>query len=217
MKKAKNVINIAIVISLCFVLLATIGPTKETVREPEEAWKNPEFQIKNTISSLLQSCFIAQIIESIIDKYGIVDRFGKYYPPDYAGAFINENGTLVVCLTTLDSVDKYRQYYSLAKEKMLEESDSHFTGLSIEISDYVTYELRKYSFAYLAMLQEILFEKMEDLSITATELDEDENVIRIGLKNFDDKEAVDDYLRKSEIDLQAVKYYKYVGTNKFFG
>ena len=112
MKTTKKIVSVTMIVSICFALFAPTGMAEITIHEPKDIWKNPEILAKNAIVSLLQSDFVKQMRESIIDEHGLVEREGKYYPSDYAGAFINEEGILIVCLTTFDAIGKYKEYYS---------------------------------------------------------------------------------------------------------
>ncbi len=163
--------------------------------------------------------FVAIELYSFLqDNAGNISVFGD----DYAGAFIDENDVLNVCI--LDSVNMKHYEKILGKEniknissellkEMISKDDAFMSDTLASLEDTsnnitIKYKVSKFSLKYLTEIENALKPNMSKLGIQVLFIDQSDNLVYIYVSNRECIEKVNEFLsnRIKGYDTTAVKY-----------
>lgn len=117
---------------------------------------------------------------------------GNMYVPDYAGAYMDVDGTLVVCVLDDAAVESYKSilttdvlnnYISSARSSTKQLGRTIGTNATISPNNLIRYETRTYSYNTLDAIQNSLNELMIYYEIASTSIIQQENTIHISTVN----------------------------------
>ena len=193
-------------IIMCLLLSINIFSTMASVTTINAEQLSPFYdvsRIKNSVSVEICSLF----------RKILWEEFGyEKYPNDFAGAYINDENSLVLVFTHGNS-DKYKFYITKEMIRQIIYYGKYMYSLSESTKNYiekniVSFVEKTFSYNYLIELQRGLNNVFLELDLIKTALNERTNTVDIYLKNWNSKDNVCEYLKKMNYSTDAVAFYK---------
>ena len=125
------------------------------------------------------------------------------YPDDYAGAYKDEEGNLIIGVTNEEAIPKYQEILSpqiiteaLDESRNLVRSSGYRMGMNAPISsnELVQYEVMPYSYNEIFAVHMLLGHAMWDLGISKTAIIDSENKLYVTLNSGTSAQSVLDYI-----------------------
>lgn len=202
MKKVTKRLSLMLAILFIFALFNAFAIAPETNEFLSEERISIEYQSNLAYSKILESFGVNAILIEGEDqsKYPEHPEYGEYY----AGAYLNDEGKLVVLLATEEN-NNYSNSNIISDEiqtsKEISKLSAELKNVAIEIKEIaedetVIFQTAKYSYAYLTELMDYFNSEFEKnvknpesiwSEITGFELLDDKNCISINILNLDDK------------------------------
>jgi len=206
------------------ILVASVVLVMSTGASVSAEQTNLSYSQKGKISSSLYNDFMKQLDSDVsTDGNSTTQTFlsqiktkengrrEKEYPQDYAGAYMDENGDLVICLTSKDAIKDYNRFFdnNIKKTKeQLQEQVKMNTISETYILNQVKYQLKDISLSSLITIQENLESKMSEFGINEIQISQKDNKILIFLYDLNKQSNINDYLIELGVNHEIIKYYK---------
>ena len=197
---------IYLLIVLCLVMTYIIYTNVDTDKEDGAVQKLNSLKMTEEESTVYGKA-LAQYDGVIINdrlmtafkkKYGVKDGKTERYPDNFAGTYINDNGKLVIQISSdIDTKLLNEEYSSYVDIKNIKNNDESFKAN--KLSDVVVYEKAEYSLNQLhEMMDNAVNILNEHFTVMGNYIDTLNNIIvlEIEQEEFDKIENIDDIIDK---------------------
>lgn len=132
-------------------------------------------------------------------------------PADYAGAYMDKEGYLVVCVTEDAAIARYEEFLSpevlqpyvqQAWEMVILKDDS----VTIQADDVIRYEIQTYPYFMLSGAQKLLNPVMKEYEIASTAIDQEKNILEVSTVNDELREEILAYLQEGGYPEEIVSF-----------
>lgn len=144
------------------------------------------------------------------EALGVIDPTTNLIPDDYAGAYIDENNELKICVTQGQAEKYAKQIDPAVVASTIEKMQGPITYLQKKsiARDILEVVEKTFSYKFLNAIQDALDLKMMEFPISQTNIYQDKNCIEIELTDMSAKDQVTAYLQSTVPDfiVDAISY-----------
>lgn len=143
------------------------------------------------------------------------------YPDDVAAVCMQEDGSIVVSVTSEEAIQKYNAAMPLdaadqiiASSRALAAENGHVFGRNsaIDKTKLISYTVLPYSYNEIRHTQSALDNVMGEFKISETQLIDPENALYVFLKDEAQQQAILNYLEEQDCETDFIVFKKAVGT-----
>lgn len=137
------------------------------------------------------------------------------YPDDYAGAYKDEEGNLIIGVTNEEAISKYQEILSsqiiteaLDQSRNLVRSSDYHIGINAPISsnELVQYEVMPYSYNEIFAVHMLLGHAMAELGISRTAIVDNENTLYVNLTGTKTEQEVLNYVKENGLETEFISF-----------
>lgn len=152
----------------------------------------------------------AELFSNLNEALGVIDPTTNLIPDDYAGAYIDENNELKICVTQGQAEKYAKQIDPAVVASTIEKMQGPITYLQKKsiARDILEVVEKTFSYKFLNAIQDALDLKMMEFPISQTNIYQDKNCIEIELTDMSAKDQVTAYLQSTVPDfiVDAISY-----------
>ena len=197
MKRNRNIKKMfkrSLCLSLLLVMMiAILAPTNYVSAGVINKARETEYLIRSQSSLSLYN----DVLENV--------KVGETYTNDYAGAYMDSNGNLIIYVTNLDSIDTYqricsesaiRNSISNVREKV---SRQNIIGSNVPIASngLIRYETKLHSYNEIFTVHMFLADVLKDFDISCTYISDKDNTLFIATRDDSRRPEILEYIHSN--------------------